>query len=158
MNTNYETGELSNPPFIRTQFNYDMNLASLQSGLNCTDETRTQQQFAEEVDINTIVRRFGLTGELPQGLKPPMTGDFTEVYDFQTSMNLVREANEAFMQMPADIREQFGNDAGAWTEYVSDPKNVEQCRKWGLARLPEAPREPIEVRVIAGVQDEAKTP
>lgn len=143
-------------PFLRTHFNYDMNLASLQSGLHCNDETRTQQQFAEEVDINTIVKRFGLTGQLPQNLHVPMTGDFTEVHDYQTSLNMLMEADNAFMQMPADIREQFGNDAGRFVDFASDPKNIDQCRKWGLAKPETVPDGPIEVRVIPDPQDPLK--
>lgn len=148
MGTDWETGEIFRPWF-RTHYNYDMNSASLQSGLHCTDATRTQQQFAEEVDINTIVRRFGLTGQLPNNLRVPMVGDFSEVGDYQSCLNLLLEADDAFMQLPADVREQFGNDAGRFVDYASDPQNKDQCTKWGLAAPPEAPRAPIEVKVIA---------
>lgn len=154
--TDWETGEIITP-FIRTHFNYDMNDISVKTGLRCTDETRTQQQFAEECDINTIVERFGLTGELPNNLRVPMVGDFTEVYDYQTSLDLLRAADSAFMQMPAEIRERFGNDAGAFVDFTSDPKNIEQCREWGLARPQEAPSGPIEVRVIPSPSEGEKT-
>lgn len=149
-------GEITTP-FLRTRFNYDMNRASLLSGLHCSDETRTQQQFGDECDINTIVRRFGLTGELPQGLKVPMQGDFTEVFDYQSSLDLLREADQAFMQMPAEIRERFGNDPGRFVEFTSDPKNVKQCREWGLAEPERARQAPIEVRVIPDPSEPLKT-
>lgn len=151
-----EYGEIKTP-FLRTQFNYDTNRASLQSGLHCSDETRTQQQFKEECDINTIVERFGLTGTLPENLKVPMTGDFTEVYDYQTSLDKIREADTAFMQMPARVREQFGNDAGRFVDFASNPENLKQCREWGLARPERAPERPIEVRVIPDPQEPLKT-
>lgn len=144
-------------PFLRTAFNYDKDLASLQSGLQCNDGTRTQQQFGDECDINTIVRRFGLTGQLPENLAVPMTGDFTGVTDYHTAINQVMAADEAFMQMPAEIREQFQNNAGKFVDFVSDEKNVEQCRKWGLARPVEALRAPIEVRVIPDPSEPLKT-
>lgn len=152
-----EYGEITTP-FIRTQFNYNMNDASIASGLRCTDDTRTQQQFVDECDINTIVERFGLTGELPNNLKVPMVGDFTEVYDYQTSLELLREADSAFMAMPAAIRERFNHDPGAFVDFVSDPANAKQCKEWGLARPEEAPRAPIEVRVIPDPSGELKTP
>ena len=41
-------------PFLRTPYNYDTVAASNESGLGCEDPTLTQQQFAEESDINTI--------------------------------------------------------------------------------------------------------
>lgn len=57
--------------FLRAPFNYDTDKASLEAGSSrpidpdtgeIIDDGMTQQSFAEEVDINTIVRRFGLTG------------------------------------------------------------------------------------------------
>lgn len=134
--------------FLRTAFNYDMEAASLETALFCDDGTRTQQQFAEECDINTIVERFGLTGELPQGVKIPFQADFDQVYDYQSAMNLLIEADEAFMQYPANIRAQFQNDPEKFVSFVSDPANIDKVREWGLARA-ETPRQgPIDVRVI----------
>lgn len=157
MFTTDEDGVIQLGQFFRTHYNYDMNLASLQSGLECTDGTRTQQQFAEEVDINTIVRRFGLTGQLPNNLRVPMVGDFSDVGDYQSCLNLLLEADDAFMQLPADVRERFGHDAGRFINYASDPANKEQCQAWGLAPPPEAARAPIEVRVIADPSEGTKT-
>ena len=75
--------------FLRTPYNYDTDEASEASGLKCLDESKTKQSFQEEADINTIVRRFGLTGQLPSGIQAPTYGDFTEVTDFHTAMNAI---------------------------------------------------------------------
>lgn len=145
-------------PFIRSAFNYSMDYASLQSGLQCDDPTLAQQQFKEECDINTIVERFGLTGELPNNLRVPITEQFADIVDYQTALNTLREADDAFMEMPANIREQFGNDAGRFVDFVSDPKNIKQCREWGLAAPETALPGPIDVRVIPDPSDTKKTP
>lgn len=135
--------------FVRAMWNYDRDAASLESGLDCQDPTRAQQQFKDECDINTIVERFGITGKMPEALVTPMTGDFTEVVDYQTALDLLRQADEAFMTVPADVRARFENNAGAFVDFVSDPANLEEVRKMGLARV-ESPRQgPIEVRVIS---------
>ena len=86
-----------------------------------------------------------------------MTGEFEEILDYQTALNKLMEADKAFMQMPAKIREQFGNDAGRFVDFTSDPKNIDQCREWGLARAVTAPQAPIMVRVIPDPQDATKT-
>lgn len=151
-----DEGEIKQP-FLRTTYNYDMHLASIRTGLECNDGTRTQQQFKEECDINTIVERFGLTGELPNDLRVPLTGDFNEVFDYHTAANKLREAQEAFMQMPAAIREQFSNEPGKFVDFVSDARNIEQCREWGLADPVRAPQGPIEVKVIPTPSEEQKT-
>ena len=59
--------------FIRTPYNYDTDKISQNTGLDCGPETKTQQQFRDEVDINTIVERFGVTGELPPQMQFPTT-------------------------------------------------------------------------------------
>lgn len=117
----------------RSAFNYDMDMASLESGLECKDVSRAVQSSRDEVDINTIVRRFGLTGQLPHDLAVPQFADFDVVHDFHSAMNLIGEARDAFMAMPADVRARFGNDPQGLVAFVSDPANVEEARKLGIA-------------------------
>lgn len=136
-------------PFLRTRYNYDMDAVSERTGLACTDPTRAQQQFKEETDINTIVERFGLTGQLPQNLRMPIQEEFVDVMDYQTALNKIMEADDAFMKMPAAIRAEFQNDAGKFVEFVTNKENIAKCREWGLA-VPEVKEpEPWSVRVIA---------
>lgn len=148
--------------FLRTAYNYDMDSVSLQTALVCDEETRTQQQFREECDINTIVERFGITGELPTDVRVPLQAEFLEVFDYQSSLNKLIEADEAFMQYPANVRAEFQNDAGKFVEYVSDPNPDDEkkakLKKWGLLRRETARQAPIEVRVIPDPSGELKTP
>lgn len=124
--------------FLRTGFNYDSDKASLESGLACSqDDDMTQQQFAEDADINTIVRRFGLTGELPTNFRPPMYGDFSDVTDFQTAMNAVALAQQQFMQMPPQLRERFANDPQKLMAFLDDDANRDEALKLGLLRTPD---------------------
>ncbi|WNK12800.1 MAG: internal scaffolding protein [Microvirus sp.] len=130
-------------PFLRTQFNYDRDEASFESALACQDPSRTVQDAAEDADINTIVRRFGLTGELPDGVAAPNYGDFTEVVDFHTAMIAVRKAEGTFMRMPAHVRARFENDPQLFLEFCSDERNRDEARKLGLL----VPQEPLEPEV-----------
>lgn len=135
-----DTGEIRVSPrvvFVRSAYNYSMDDATRETELICEEETRAQQQFKEECDINTIVERFGLTGELPQNVRMPLTQDFCEAMDYKEAQNLLLEAHDAFMQFPANVRERFANDAGRFVEFASDPANIEECRRLGLA--PPAP-------------------
>lgn len=123
--------------FLRSGFNYDVEAASFASGLVCDpDEDRTQQQFKEEVDINEIVRRFGLTGELPDVVRVPQYGDFTSVVDFQTALNAVRSAAEGFLELPAQLRLRFNNDPQVLLEFMADPANRDEAVKLGLVNKP----------------------
>lgn len=137
------------PPFIRTPYNYDMDLASDESSLHCTDGSLTDQSFKEECDINTLIKRFGLGMEMPMDFRIPHSGDFTDqVTDFHTGMNLLREAQESFMQLPAHMRERFGNDPGNLIGFLEDEKNREEAIELGLVNPPPPKAEPLEVRVV----------
>lgn len=136
-------------PFVRTPYNYDMDKASVEAGTFIPEETMTKQSFAEECDINTIVRRFGLTGELPSNVRMPESADFTEVVnDYQSALNMLRAADDAFMEYPAEIRQRFDNDPGKFIAFAENPDNLEECRKLGLAKALEKPPAPLEVRVV----------
>lgn len=152
-------GRVSMPPvpYLRTRYNYDTNVASNDSGLACTDPTRTQQQFREEVDINTIVRNFGVTGELPQMERIPLNADFYDLTDYQGALHALMQADEAFMTLPSGIRKRFDNDPAAFVAFASDPGNAAEIKAMGLGR-PETPRHgPIEVKVVPDPTPDPKT-
>lgn len=107
-------------------------------------ETYTQQQFANEVDINTIVRRFGLTREMPSGRIGGVFGDFTGIFDYESAVAAVERAGAGFMALPPDIREKFGNDPGRLIEFVELASDEEVA---GLTP-PVAPVAPVEPAVV----------
>lgn len=120
--------------FVRAAFNYDTDKASDESGLACRDPSRTHQNFKDECDINTIVRRFGLTGELPPTFRAPQYGDFEGVFDYQSALNQVMAANEAFMSMPSGIRARFHNNPQNLIEFLSREENRDEALRMGLLR------------------------
>lgn len=119
--------------FLRSAYNYDRDAVSKETGLKCQDESLTQQHQKDEADINTIVKRFHLSGELPTDVRAPRYGDFTGVVDYQSALNAVIAADESFMAMPAYIRARFNNDTQLFVEFCSDPANTEEMIKLGLA-------------------------
>lgn len=111
----------------------DFEVRSLATALKCEDPSLAVQSQKEESDINEIVRRFGLTGKLPENVRVPEYGDFVVVDDYQSALNVVRQAGEAFMQMPAEVRARFDNDAGKFVDFCNNPKNLEEARALGIA-------------------------
>lgn len=107
----------SGPP-MRQLRGYNAGLLSERTGLDTGTESIVQQQFATEVDINTIVRRFGVTGERPSGDLSGVYGDFTGVNDYESAVAAVERARKGFMALPADVRERFANDPGRLIEYA----------------------------------------
>lgn len=137
-------------PFVRSPYNYDRDAASDESGLYCDDPSLAVQDQRDEVDINTIVARFGLTGELPDNIRQPEYGDYTGVTDYQTAMNAVRAAAEDFMRLPAKVRTRFDNDPQKYLDFFSDPANQDEAIKLGLATRVEGPEEGSEVVLARG--------
>lgn len=135
--------------FFRTPYNYDMDEVSVATALECTDESLAIQSAKDEVDINTIVKRFGLTGELPEDLKMPRSGDFTGVPDFHTAMSMVRQAQDEFLRVPADIRARFGNDPGKFMAFIDDDRNYDEAKRLGFLKPDPVAAEPLAVRVVA---------
>lgn len=130
--------------FVRSPYNYDAREAGRESALKCEDPSLAKQSFAEEVDINTIVKRFGLTGQLPPEVAVPRYGDFEDVVDFHTAMNAVTYAKQEFMQLPGALRARFHNDPQELLEFVENDANRGEAEKLGLVkpRVVEAPVEP----------------
>lgn len=140
--------------FIRSQYNYDVKQASENSQIKITQKSKTQQNQKEEADINNIVKRFGLTGQLPTNVRVPQYGDFTSVTNYHDALNLVIDAEQAFAKMPADIRNRFQNDPGQFLDFFTDEKNREEGEKLGLI----LPRKEEAKPVAPTVESVAKSP
>lgn len=106
---------------------------SVLTGIENNDPSLTQQHQEEEANINTIVRRFGITGTMPTNLRTPTYEDFDEIYDYRTALEAVRNAERSFMSIPAEVRARFDNDPQAFMEFCNDPSNLEEMRTLGLA-------------------------
>lgn len=122
--------------FVKSAFNYDKRANSLSSALVIPDdpekECLTKQEFKEECDINTLLRRFAITGQMPEGVRLPVYGDFEQINDFHSAANAIAMASESFDAMPAEIRERFSNDPEKFVAFCLDDRNREEARKWGL--------------------------
>lgn len=94
----------------------------------------TQQNFKNECDINFIMKRWEKTGELTHvRSNAPSYGDFSNLGDYQSSLNVVLAAQEAFDSLPAVVRNRFSNDPAMFVEFVQDPSNADAIVELGLA-------------------------
>lgn len=109
--------------------------------------SRTIQSGKDDADINVIVKRFMRTGQAPVNARLPEYGDYHGISDFQSAMNVIRQAEESFMSMPSSIRNKFGNDPQAFLEFCSNKDNLPEMRKMGLA-IPEKIDDNIPAPVI----------
>jgi phage internal scaffolding protein len=95
------------------------------------EEDQTQQHFERETNINSIVSRYQKTGVLPTALIREV--QFGEVGpDLVQSLNKIKAAKEQFMQLPAKIRDEFGNDPDQFMRFLADPHNFEKAKSLGI--------------------------
>lgn len=96
----------------------------------------TDQSFKDECDINVLIDRFKRSGTIPASDAANLHYiDFTEVTNFQDAMVKVFEAQDQFDSLDAKIRAKFDNDPGRFLEFASNPANMDELVKMGLAVL-----------------------
>ena len=94
----------------------------------------------DETDINNIVAQYGVTGQFPEApLRVPTYGDFTGTIDYRQALDMVMAADDAFMALPANIRERFNNDPAELVDFVSDINNRSEAIDLGLIPPPAKP-------------------
>jgi phage internal scaffolding protein len=114
--------------------------------------TPTQQHFKSETEINNILARYDKTGLITHvNAAVGQYGDFTEVNEYQESLNCVIAAQEAFMGLPSAVRKRFANDPGEFFEFATNPDNHEAMIEMGLAKAPEIVPEPVVESPAEGV-------
>nr|WAE43770.1 MAG: internal scaffolding protein [Microviridae sp.] len=103
----------------------------------------TDQSFVDEASIDQILAKYARTGILAERVDQPMFTDLVGVTnDYQTALNLVLEADEAFFALPARIRSRFKNDPGQLLSFLEDPKNLKEAFELGLIQTDPNPPAP----------------
>lgn len=119
-------------------------------------ESRTQQQFKEDSDINVIMARWLRTGVPPEQLVQNVRhGDFSNIPDLHTALNLIRQAEADFSRVPSKIRQRFENDPGKMLDFLDDPANEAEARELGL--LPSLPEPPEAAATAEAAQPEPES-
>lgn len=111
----------------------------------------TKQSFAEECDINVIMKRMAATGVDPffDNRARGQFSDASSVVEFADAMNIVIKAEYEFSQLPAAIRDRFGNDPALLLKWLDDGVNFDEAVELGIIDAPPPPEDPIQVRVVA---------
>ena len=94
------------------------------------DASMTHQDARNDCDINKIMKRFERSGMIDHvNSREGSYGDFSEVPDYQSALDAVMDAQEAFLGLDARLREEFRNDPGeflTWFDGASDDEKREK--------------------------------
>lgn len=112
------------------------------------EKSRTKQSFAEESDINAIMRKYLSSGILPHlSSSPPRYGDFSTAGDYLEAMNKVKDAEQRFADLPSNVRDHVDNDPAKLLELAYDESRRDELVELGLLPpepvVPEAVQDPL---------------
>lgn len=108
----------------------------------------TKQEFKHECDINNVIKHFKphhMQQMLAANLTSGMYTDLPDDYDFQSALELVKDAEKRFMTMPSKVRDRFGQDPAQFLAFASNPDNLSEMRELGLALPEPTPPPPVVV-------------
>jgi len=118
----------------------------------------TKQSFKDECDINKILVKYEKTGLLEHKNRyEGKYADVTGVVDYQTALNIVQDAEEAFMSLPARVRTEFDNNPHEFLEFAQNPENEDALIEMGLANPKRLTAEEIDEMAVTAAVAAAET-
>lgn len=105
----------------------------------------TKQSFAEECDINNILKQYkqsGMLRHINARAAQGMYADLPDDNDFQNALHVVMQAENSFASLPSKVRARFHNDPAEFLGFLADPANQDEAIALGIAidnRPPPAP-------------------
>lgn len=144
------------PPLVRTRW------TAIRVQTHPRGVSRTKQSFADDCDVNSIVRRWKATGVLDHVMnEAPRYGDFSTQTDYQEALTRINAAQANFERLPAELREVHGNDPGEFIKWAHDPEKREELEAAGLgefANYLHGPKEPPSTPSSEAQADQPEKP
>lgn len=115
---------------IRTHFSETRE----KKGITFKEPSLTKQANKDECDINKIMAKYNLTGQLDHVKSmQPVYGDATVFGDgYRSALALVEKAKVAFGALPSELRIELGQNPAALEGFMMNPANKDKCIKYGL--------------------------
>lgn len=110
----------------------DLNTRRVKTKLS--GQSMTKQADMPETDINKIIARYQNNGDPSIFMRNTNAAyiDASEAPDYFECLNIVKQAQESFQELPAEIRDRFANDPGELITAISDPERWEELSELGI--------------------------
>lgn len=102
--------------------------------LVCKEIGRVKPEFKKSCDVNEILKRYSQTGRINAMVKQPAFIDVSDVTEYQESLNIVIKAQQTFAELPAKVRDRFGNNPENFMEFVHEEGNEDEMIRLGLVK------------------------
>lgn len=127
-------------------------------GKLCDEVSMTRQEFSEECDFNTVMHKWQVSGLITHvNTQQPQYLDLSEAIDFQESLAIVQRAQAMFASLPSHVRDRFGNNPQSLLDFLSNPENIDEAVKLGLAKISSTGAERPPESGVAPVGDNLKS-
>lgn len=104
----------------------------------------TDQSWAKDCDVNNIIAKYIKTGQISHLAKHQgQYADVSAIPDLQSALDQVTKAQQAFDDLPSNLRKRFGNSPVEMVNFLSDPKNDQEAISLGLKVKKLAPETPV---------------
>lgn len=102
------------------------------------DPSETQQQWAEDCDINNIMKKYNNNPAYVQG-NPGTYADVSNIPDYQGMLDTIQRADDDFMKLTAQTRARFNNSPHELIQFLQNPNNHDEGVKLGLINPKQTP-------------------
>ncbi len=126
------------------------------TGLVCeAGSSLTKQSMKDDSNINKIVQKYQQTGIITFANKQAARYDFATSDDYKQSMDVIKQADSMFAELPSSARAKFENDPQMFLDFVQDAENLPEMVEMGLAH---APQNKIEPEAPTTPKEDKKSP
>ncbi len=104
--------------------------------------SRTKQAFQDECDINSIMARYQVTGNIDHVTQHSGSYGYATSMDFREALETIKTGEDLFSELPSETRARFENDVGQFLDWVQDPENASTLNEMGEIIIPPAEPSP----------------
>lgn len=109
--------------------------------VSCGDELITKQEFKDECDINNILTQYKQTGIIQHiQTQTPIYSELPDEIDYQQSLNIMAQAQDAFSTLPSVVRRYFSNDPSQLLSALNNPDMRTTLEGLGVLQGPATPQ------------------
>lgn len=97
-----------------------------------SEPSRTKQAFKDQTDINRVLDRASKGASLSHLMNHQGSyGDFSDwdANTYEEMLNKISRGNSIFYDLGAEVRSEFGNNPGAFFEFVNNPENSDRLEE-----------------------------
>lgn len=99
-----------------------------------TGQGLTEQSHKDQCDMNYILEDYTKTGLIKHAKQYQGKYDDVAVQDFQTALDIVKQSQEMFNQLPSLIRKRFNGNPADFLSFTQDPKNKKEMQDLGILK------------------------